>query len=105
MSKPSRLPSKTALRQSVRSGKSNAVPAPGVPALLDCFAVVAPGLESLALADARADDIDDFRLGAKPRLDKLYAAGSKTPFAACTIFSQSATIFFCSKFPSPKIAT
>ena len=38
----------------MRSGKSNAVPAPGVPALLDCFAVVAPGLESLALADARA---------------------------------------------------
>ena len=30
------------------------MPAPGVPALLDCFAVVAPGLESLALADARA---------------------------------------------------
>lgn len=38
----------------MRSGKFNAVPAPGVPALLDCFAVVAPGLESLALADARA---------------------------------------------------
>ena len=30
------------------------MPAPGVPALLDCFAVVAPGLESLALTEARA---------------------------------------------------
>ena len=30
------------------------MPAPEVPALLECFAIVAPGLESLALADARA---------------------------------------------------
>ncbi len=30
------------------------MPAPAVPAPLDCFAIVAPGLESLALAEARA---------------------------------------------------
>jgi putative N6-adenine-specific DNA methylase len=41
-------------RQPRGAGKPSAVPAPAAPALLECFAIVAPGLESLALAEARA---------------------------------------------------
>lgn len=54
MSKPTRRErTASAPRTPVRSEKSARVPGPAAPALLDCFAIVAPGLETLALAEAR----------------------------------------------------
>jgi putative N6-adenine-specific DNA methylase len=54
MSKRSRPASKPAASQPPHGQKAGARPAPSALALLECFAIVAPGLEPLALAEARA---------------------------------------------------
>ena len=54
MPKPSRPPSKTTGGHRPPAGKASAALPPTAPALFECFAIVAPGLEPLALAEARA---------------------------------------------------
>ena len=54
MSKPSRPTSKTTTGHPSPAGKAPSVLPPAAPAHLDCFAIVGPGLEPLALAEAQA---------------------------------------------------